>query len=445
MNETDFFGSEKIWKILARLAPPVMLAQLIQALYNIVDSFYVGRFSEAGLTALSIIYPVQLIIIAAAVGTGVGINTVMARYFGVGKRKRAEECAGTGTILAVSLWLVFAVFLYFFMPVYAAMSTSDAEVIEYTITYGRITSVFSLGIFTESVWSKVHQASGNMKTPMLAQIIGAVINIVLDPILIFGMFSMPRLGIAGAAIATVLGQFAAAFVVGRRGLKKPPVLSVIGKYVSNIYRAGVPAIMMQAAYTVYILGLNLILKGFSNQAVTALGLYYKWQTFFFIPLGGLQTCIVPVISYNYARGDLSRCKSILRESCIFGLLFMCIGIFCFEVLPRPLLMLFSRDPLVIQIGIWGFRCIGLSFIPLVTSMIFPVYFQATASGAESVTLTVVRTVVLFVPVAWLLSRFSLEAFWFTFPITDTVTSLLGFVFLLLEKKSRSLKRLEFQK
>lgn len=201
----DDFGTERVSRILLHLAPPVMLAQLIQALYNIVDSFFVGRYSDAGLTALSIIYPLQLLMIALAVGTGVGINTAIAHYLGLRDKPRAEEMAGTAAPLGLALWALFAVICYFILPGYARMSTDSEEVIREVIVYGRIVCVGSVGLFTESVWTKVLQAEGDMKTPMLAQILGAVTNIVLDPILIFGLLGLPALGIAGAAIATVAG------------------------------------------------------------------------------------------------------------------------------------------------------------------------------------------------------------------------------------------------
>lgn len=428
INDTNFFGTEKIWKILSKLAPPVMFAQLIQALYNIVDSFYIGRCSEAGLTALSIIYPVQLLITAIGVGTGVGVNTVMARYFGMRREKDADEIAGVGTIVITLWWLIVSVFIYFFMPFYARISTDSSEVISYIITYGRIIGVFSLGIFLESIWTKVHQASGNMRTPMIAQIVGAVINMVLDPMLIFGYLGFPAMGIKGAAIATIIGQIAAAVITGRKGFRRPPAIDKFKRYICDIYKAGIPSILMQSAYTFYILGLNLILAGFSDQAVTTLGLYYKWQTFFFIPLGGLQTCIVPIISYNYAIGDKERCKSILWNSCLFGAIFMMLGVICFDGFPVTLLRVFSKDDQVVEIGRWAFRWIGISFIPMVTSLIFPVFFQALGKGIKSMVLTVVRTVVLFVPLGWILAKISLNAFWFTFPITEVVTSIVGLIF-----------------
>lgn len=428
MEQTDLFGTEKISKILLKLAPPVMLAQLIQTLYNIIDSLFVGRYSDSGLTALSIIYPLQLLMIALAVGTGVGINTVMAAKLGVGNEKEADEYAGVGTPLAGFMWLLFAVICWFAMPFYAKMSTNSEVIIHDVIVYGRIVCVFSFGLFLESIWTKVLQSCGDMKTPMTAQIIGAITNIVLDPLLIFGMFGFPKMGIAGAAVATVSGQIMAALIVMKKGFRKSPHRQVYPHHIAKIFQLGIPNILMQSAYTFYILGLNLILATFSDQAVTALGLYYKWQTFFFIPLGAMQTCIVPVISYNYAARNIERCKKTLSASIVFGMSLMALGTLCFVCIPSQMLRVFTSDELVIAIGRVGFRFVGISFLPMVTSLIFPVFFQAVGSSLKSSLLTVIRTVVLFVPLAYLFSRFGLNWFWLTYPVTEVITSLTGAYF-----------------
>ena len=428
MNTTEFFGTEKISKIFLKLAPPVMLAQLIQALYNIVDSLFVGRYSETGLTALSIIYPIQLLMIALAVGTGVGINTVMAAKLGISKKAEADEYAGVGTPLAIGMWILFAVVCWFIMPAYASMSTNSEAIIKDVIVYGRIVCVFSMGLFLESIWTKVLQANGDMKTPTIAQILGAITNIILDPILIFGMFGLPEMGISGAAIATVAGQMVAALVVCKSGYRKSPKKEVYPRHIAKIFQLGIPNILMQSAYTFYILGLNLILATFSDQAVTALGLYYKWQTFFFIPLGAMQTCIVPVISFNYAANNIERCKRTLMTAIRFGMALMALGTLCFVTIPTQMLSVFTSDAVVIEIGRVGFRFVGISFIPMVTSLIFPVFFQAVGFSLKSSLLTIIRTVVLFVPLGFLFSRLGLNWFWMTFPVTEILTSIVGMIF-----------------
>ena len=432
--DRDCFRNEKISRILIHMAPPVMLAQLIQALYNIVDSYFIGQYSLDGLTALSVIYPVQLLMIAIAVGTGVGINAVVAYYNGLRNYEKAEAAAGTGAPLAFALWVSFSLMVWFILPYYAALQTSSPEFIREVVLYGKIVTVLAPGLFFESMWTKVCQANGDMKTPMYGQILGAIVNIVLDPILIFGWCGLPEMGIAGAGIATVIGQAAAAAVVFKKGYCSSPSFSAYPQLLKAIYRAGVPNILMQTAYTVYILGLNIILAGFSDAAITALGLYYKWQTFFFIPLGALQTCIVPIVSFNHAYGSRTRCYETMRASTIFGLALMSIGVLCFELVPGPMLSVFTSDSNVLEIGIWGFRCIGWSFLPMVLSLTYPVYFEAIDKVLASSMLTILRTVVLFVPLGYVLSRFSLEAFWFTFLITEIITTLTGTVMYYREKR-----------
>ena len=330
--------------------------------------------------------------------------------------------------MAFVLWIIFAVVSYFIMPYFAQISTDSESVIKEVIIYGRIVCIFSIGVFFESIWSKIFQAYGDMKTPMIAQIIGAIVNIVLDPILIFGLFGIKELGIAGAAVATVVGQVVAALIVMHKVLYKIPNIKLFPKYLKKIYISGIPNILMQSAYTFYIFGLNLILSGFSDQAVTALGLYYKWQTFFFIPFGSLQTCMVPVVSYNYAVKDIARCKKILNVCLLLGVCLMFIGTLCFEFIPTQMLKVFSDDSEVIKIGTLGFRFIGISFIPQVTSLIYPVFFQVVNHPAKSSLLTIIRTVVLFVPLDFLFSRIGLSYFWLTFIFTETLTSIVEYIF-----------------
>lgn len=374
MGKVSTFEEKNIWKVLFKVAPPVMLAQLILAMYNIVDSYFVGKYSGRGLTALSVIFPIQLIITAVAVGTGVGVNTNMSGCYAQNREERAHETAGVGSMLAFISWLVFAVISTVFMRAYVKTSAGSQEVVEYAVIYGKIACIGSISLFMDGIWTKVHQAGGNMKRPMIAQILGALTNIVLDPVLIFGMGPVPEMGVAGAAYATVAGQTVAAAVTFYKGFYKiPPKEKILG-YVKQIYSLGFPSIFMQILYTVYIVALNIILAGFSDSAVTVLGLYYKLQSFFFIPLIGLETCIVPLISYAYAQRDYGRCKGIMTDSFIFAGSFMIVGIICFEFIPAQLIQIFSSETAVIEIGVTAFRIIGLSFIPAVFSLLTPVFF-----------------------------------------------------------------------
>ena len=425
--QTEFFAQEKISKVLRKLAPPVMFALLIQALYNIVDSFFVGQFSVAGLTALSVIFPIQFIAISVAVGTGVGVNTYMARKYGQENPQAADKAAGTGMVLELISWFVFAVLCYAFMRPYVLTSASEAEAVEAAVVYGNIVCLGSIGVFLEGNWTKVQQAQGKMQVPMLAQVAGALINIVLDPLLIFGWGFVPALGIAGAAYATVIGQLLAALITYFAGYRRPPTqLAELWFYTKRIYYYGYSSILMQASCTVYIVFLNMVLAGFSDAAVTVLGLYYKLQTFFFIPLLGLCTCIVPVLSFNYARKAYERCRETVRESCYISAAFMLVGFSCFVFLPEQVINIFSDDAEVHKIGLLAFPIIGTSFFSAVFSLMMPVSFQALGFGRTSTLLALTRQIFLLMPSFWLLSLIGLNYTWLAFPISETVAGGLGF-------------------
>lgn len=427
-TETELFRTEKIPKILLKMAPPVMLAQLIQAMYNIVDSFFVGQYSANALTALSVIYPLQLIIIALAVGTGVGVNTYMARQYAQKLPEKAEEAAGTGMVLEMVTWIIFAALSAIFMRPYVMTSAKIPEAIADAVTYGRIVCIGSIGAFLEGNWTKVHQSRGNMRRPMVAQTVGALTNIVLDPIMIFGLGPVPEMGVAGAACATVCGQIAAAVITAFRGILRPPEWRKLILYAKQIYWLGYASILMQAMYTVYIVILNAILAGFSDSAVTVLGLYYKMQTFFFIPLMGLQTCIVPLLSFNYATKSYRRCRETMKDSYMFSCVFMLIGVVCFVFFPTELVKIFSASRDVIAIGKTAFPIIGSSFIPAVFSLMTPVFFQAIGNGKVSLFLSVMRQIFCLIPIFWGLSLLGLRYTWFAFPISEVLVAVVGLIF-----------------
>ena len=425
MGKVSTFEEKNIWKVLFKVAPPVMLAQLILAMYNIVDSYFVGKYSGRGLTALSVIFPIQLIITAVAVGTGVGVNTNMSGCYAQNREERAHETAGGGSMLAFISWLMFAVISTVFMRAYVKTSAGSQEVVEYAVIYGKIVCIGSISLFMDGIWTKVHQAGGNMKRPRIGQILGALTNIVLDPVLIFGMGPVPEMGVAGAAYATVAGQTVAAAVTFYKGFYKiPPKEKILG-YVKQIYSLGFPSIFMQILYTVYIVALNIILAGFSDSAVTVLGLYYKLQSFFFIPLIGLETCIVPLISYAYAQRDYGRCKGIMTDTFIFAGSFMIVGIICFEFIPAQLIQIFSSEISVIEIGVTAFRIIGLSFIPAVFSLLTPVFFQAIGGAIPSIILSLTRQIFCLIPIFWLMSKIGLNYTWIAFPAAEIITGGVG--------------------
>lgn len=411
-----------------------MLAQLIQSLYNIVDSFFVGKFSNEALTALSVIYPMQLVMIALAVGTGVGVNTYMARKYAQNSKEDAVGSAGTGLFLALATWAVFALVSFLIMPSYVKTSATDEKAIEYAVTYGNIVCVGSVGVFLEGCFSKIHQARGNMRRPMAAQITGAAVNVVLDPLLIFGIGFFPKMGVAGAAVATVIGQLCSALIVSFGAVHKIPASKKLFHYIKRIYFFGYSSIFMQLLYTVYILALNIILKSFSDSAVTVLGLYYKLQGFFFIPLIGLETCIVPVISFNCGAQKFDRCKKTMNTAFLISAAFMIFGIIGFVFFPDFLISIFSNSAEVHEIGRTAFPIIGACFIPAVFSLMTPTFFQAIGKGVQSTFLSLLRQVFCLIPIFWAFSLLGLDYTWIAFPLSETIAGTVGLIMYLRQLK-----------
>lgn len=426
-------------KLLFKMAPPVMLALLIQSIYNIADSFFVARYSSEGLTALSIIYPIQLLITALATGTGAGVNILISRMDGKGEQETQHHVIKNGLFLNVFHFLLFAVIGNLLADRYFALSTANALVRSQGVLYSRIIFAGSLGLFTESICTKVLQARGNMIIPMIAQITGSVINIVLDIILIFGVGAVPALGITGAAIATVIGQWAAMVIT---------IIAVIQKYslrgrfqwkiCKKIYANGVGSIVTQSLYTLYIVGLNMILKTFTEDAVTVLGIYYKIQSFFFIPLLGFQQVLLPLFSYHYGAGDERRNRGILKCAMVFSVCIMAVATGIFFLCPGTLIRIFSTEPAIVTIGIYAFPVISISFIFAGLTIVLTSYLQGIAHIKASLFIIVLRQVFLLVPLAWLFHFIGLKAVWWTFPVTEIIASLTGVVMIaFLQKEKRS--------
>lgn len=433
-----------ILKLLLKLSPPVMLALLIQSVYNIVDSYFVAKFSGDGLTALSIIYPIQLLMLALATGTGAGVNILISRMDGVGDTKSQNDVVKSGMFLGVVNFVIFALFGLMSIKDYYNISSNMEGVRKEGIMYGQIILSFSFGMFLEANCTKMLQAKGNMVVPTIAQIIGAVINVILDPILIFGKFGLPQMGIRGAGIATVIGQWITMIIVLMNVLKYYKFKGHIDlKSCVKIYKFGVPSIILQSLYTFYIVGLNLVLKLFTEDAVAVLGIYYKLQTFFFIPLIGLQQVIVPVVSYNYGAEKYKRVKQTLWYSVGIACSVMLVGIIMFMVFPRELISIFSQQEDVLNIGSSALRIISTSFIPAGFVLMFIVYCQGVNRGGYSILLTVLRQVILFVPLAWLFHYKGLFYVWFTFPSTEIITTLMSF-YLYFVREKRSKKSLTLQ-
>ncbi len=404
-----------------KLSPPVMLALLIQSIYNIVDSYFVAQYSLSGLTALSIIFPIQLLMTALGTGTGTGLNILISRMDGNGDTARQRDVVKSGLYLGIWNFLIFTCIGMLLIGSYYTISSNQAEVRAEGIQYAQIIFLGSFGLFMESNCTKLLQAKGNMVTPMLAQVSGAAINLVFDPIFIFGLFGAPELGVAGAAIATIMGQWAAMLITLRAVFRTYDVRGTFRfKDCIQIYQSGFPSIIMQSLYTLYIVGLNLILKQFTEDAVTVLGIYYKLQTFFFIPLMGLQQVIVPVISFNYGAHDNKRVNDTLRYSILISCGVMALGTFIFMAFPKELISVFAGSTSILNIGTLALRIISVSFLPASFAMMFTVYFQGIDKGKCSVFITVLRQIILLVPLAWLFHFAGLNYVWLTFPVTEVI-------------------------
>ena len=414
-------GDTPIGRLLLKLSPPVMLALLIQSIYNIVDSCFVAQYSLSGLTALSIIFPIQLLMTALGTGTGTGLNILISRMDGNGDTARQRDVVKSGLYLGIWNFLIFTCIGMLLIGSYYTISSNQAEVRADGIQYAQIIFLGSFGLFMESNCTKLLQAKGNMVTPMLAQVAGAAINLVFDPIFIFGLFGAPELGVAGAAIATIMGQWAAMLITLKAVFRTYDVRGTFRfKDCIQIYQSGFPSIIMQSLYTLYIVGLNLILKQFTEDAVTVLGIYYKLQTFFFIPLMGLQQVIVPVISFNYGAHDNKRVNDTLRYSILISCGVMALGTFIFMAFPKELISIFAGSTSILNIGTLALRIISVSFLPASFAMMFTVYFQGIDKGNCSVFITVLRQIILLVPLAWLFHFAGLNYVWLTFPVTESI-------------------------
>ena len=428
-------------KMLLKMSPPVMLALLIQSIYNIADSFFVARYSPEGLTALSIVYPIQLLITALATGTGTGVNILISRLDGKRETEAQHDIIKSGLFLNVFHFLIFAIVGNMLVNVYFSLSTGNTVVKAQGIIYSRIIFCGSLGLFIESICTKILQARGNMIVPMIAQVTGSIVNIILDIILIFGIGQIPALGIMGAAIATVIGQWVAMvitlFVVTKKYTLRGELKLDACK---QIYANGVGSVVTQSLYTIYIVGLNMVLKIFTEDAVTVLGIYYKIQSFFFIPLLGFQQVLLPLFSYHYGAGNSRRNKEILKCSMLFSAGIMAVATGIFFLFPEKLIQIFSTESTIMAIGKYAFPVISVSFIFAGLTIVITSYLQGIAHIKISLFIIVLRQIFLLVPLAWVFHFIGLNAVWWTFPVTEIIASITGIlIILILSKQSNATK------
>ena len=430
-------GVQPIGKLLANMAVPMMISMLVQAFYNIVDSIFVARISENALTAVSLAFPLQSLCIAVGSGTAVGMNAVLSRSLGEKRQDMVDKSANTGIFLFLCSYLVFALIGLFGVRPFFLAQTDDPEIVAYGVSYASICLVMSMGIFMQFCFERLLQSTGRTNLAMITQIIGAVTNIILDPILIFGLFGMPRMEVAGAAAATVAGQILAAVVAFVMNRKKNPEVHIRMKLIrfdrkiaGEIYRVGLPSIIMQSIGSVMTFCMNKILIAFTTTATAVFGAYFKLQSFIFMPIFGLNNAMVPIIAYNFGAAKPERVRQTVKLSIATAIGLMVVGLLTFETVPATLLSLFDASEHMLEIGVPALRTIGWHF--LLAGFCIPAgsVCQAIGNPVHSLITSVCRQILVLLPVAWLLSLTGrLELVWLSFPIAEIVSFTLSAIFL----------------
>ena len=427
-------GIMPVPRLLISMSLPMMLSMLVQALYNIVDSMFVAKLSEDALTAVSLAFPIQTLMIAVASGTGVGINALLSRNLGEKDYNGANNAARNGLFLAVVSCIVFAVLGGFGSRFFFAMQTDNSDILEYGTQYLRIITVCCAGIFLQITFERLLQSTGKTIYNMITQGTGAIINIILDPIMIFGLFGFPRLEVAGAAIATITGQVVAvilSFLFNIFGNKEINIslrhFKPHGRTIAIIYKVGVPSIIMQAIGSVMTFGMNKILLMFSSTAAAVFGIYFKLQSFVFMPVFGLNNGMIPIIAYNYGARNKKRIIQTIKLSILAAVCIMAVGFTIFQVAPKFLLTrLFDASENMLTIGTPALRIISLSFLFAGYCIIVGSVFQALGNGVYSLIVSAARQLFVILPVAYLFARlFGLSMVWWAIPIAEIVSLLLS--------------------
>ncbi len=425
-QQQNKMGILPINKLLISMSLPMMVSMLVQALYNIVDSIFVAQLSEDALSAVSLAFPFQQLMISVGTGIGVGVNALLSRYLGAKKFEKANMVAKCGIFLSALSFILFAFSGLLFTKPFFAFQTEKLTIINDGVSYLLICTVLSLGIFGQIIAEKLLVATGKTALSMVTQLSGAVINLILDPIMIFGYFGFPKLGVAGAALATVSGQWIACvtgFVLNVKynkeisiNMKKfKPDLHVIGK----IFAIGVPSIIMTSISSVLTFLLNKILIGFTTTATAVFGAYFKLQSFIFMPIFGLNNGMVPIVAYNYGAKKSERIKKTIKYSITYAVLIMLLGLLVFQIFPRELLGFFNASENMIKIGIPALKTISLSFIFAGFCIISCSVFQALGKSIMSMFVSILRQLVVLLPVAYAFSLTGkLDLVWFAYPIAE---------------------------
>lgn len=430
-------GIMPIPKLLLTMSLPIILSMLVQALYNIVDSMFVARLNENALTAVSLTFPIQNLMIAVASGTGVGINSLLSRNLGEKNYVAADRAATNGLFLGFMSFLVFAVIGGLCSGIFFHIQTSDPQIVQYGIQYMRIITICSVGIFLQVTCERLLQATGKTFYAMITQGTGAIINIILDPILIFGLFGFPRLEVAGAAVATVIGQIIAAAMAFFFNITKNKEIHINLKgfhpnrtVILNIYTVGIPSIIMMSIGSVMTFGMNKILLMFSSTAAAVFGVYFKLQSFIFMPIFGLNNGMIPIIAFNYGAHQKKRILHTIWLSICTAVTIMLFGLVLFQCFPDVMLRMFDASDRMLEIGIPALRTISLSFIFAGFCIVSGSVFQALGNGMYSLIVSVARQLCVILPVAYLFARlFGLNQVWWAIPIAELVSVVLSAWFL----------------
>ena len=408
-------GVMPIPKLLFNMAIPMVVSMIMQALYNIVDSAFVGMYSTHALEAVSIAFPIQNLMIAFATGTGVGINALLSRHLGEKKFEEADTTANTGLFLAICSYALFALMGLTIVRPFFSMQSDIAEVVNYGEEYLTIILLCGFGIFGEITNERLLQATGRTVYSMITQGTGAIINIILDPIMIFGYFGMPALGVK---------------VNKEINIKVSKIFKPKLKEIAKIYEIGIPSIIMSSITSFLTVGMNLILKKFSEDAITVYGVYFKLNSFIFMPIFGLNNGMVPILSYNYGARKPDRIKKTIKLGMSCAVAYMLVGLAVFELIPNKLLMIFSASENVMSIGVVALRIIGLSFLFAGIGIVSSTVFQAIGNPLHSLLISVLRQLVIILPVAYLLSLTgSVDNVWWSYPIAEVVSFVLCVLFL----------------
>ena len=429
-------GTMTVNKLLISMSLPMIISMLVQALYNVVDSMFVAQISENALTAVSLAFPLQSLMIAVGVGTGVGVNAVLSKSLGQKDFESANKAASNGIILSFLSYVIFALIGVFLTGVFFKSQTSNVEIINHGSQYIYICTILSVGLFGQIILERLLQSTGKTFYTMITQGIGAIINIILDPILIFGLFGAPEMGVAGA-VATVTGQIIAMFLALYFNLKKnheiklnKKVFKLDIKIIKRIYAVGVPSIVMQSIGSVMTFGLNKILIGFTPTATAVFGVYFKLQSFVFMPVFGLNNGMVPIVAYNYGAKNEERVTKTIKLSTIYAMGIMLVGFLIFQAFPKQLLCLFNASEDMLRIGIPALRIISINFIFAGFCVIASSVFQALENGMLSLVVSAVRQLIAILPLAFIFGQvFGVNAIWFAFPVSEIIAVILSAMFM----------------